>query len=187
MQEPAFDELRTKQQLGYVVFVQAEHMPTWTSAGRGDLMQHLAVIVQGAAHDAAFLDERISAFVGGFEAVVRGVSQRQWRSAMRSVRSTKLRRPLSVSEAAVRRWEELSKRTFRFQRRNEEAAALQEVSVDEVVALFKQVVLGSADHPPRRVSVEVFGKGRALRAPTGPAAATPIQSLDVWLNGTTLV
>jgi len=69
-QEPAFDELRTKQQLGYVVFgytTQAStsgvHSQPSLSPHWSDAVKYINVIVQGAAHTARDVEQRISTFM----------------------------------------------------------------------------------------------------------------------------
>ena len=67
-QEPAFDILRTKQQLGYVVFAYAAKTQACGTNGAvdayfSDASLSLNVLVQGANHTADDLDNRISNFL----------------------------------------------------------------------------------------------------------------------------
>lgn len=81
MREPAFNQLRTKEQLGYIVFtgVRGQHG-----------VEGLRIIVQSAKANPDELDERVEAFIANFRAQLLAMDgdtfkvSRWWRACLRS-------------------------------------------------------------------------------------------------------
>ncbi len=58
-------------------------------AGVGDDMLSVVVIVQGAAHNASYMDARVAAFVAGFDAALEGMSGQDLLDTIKSVKLQK--------------------------------------------------------------------------------------------------
>lgn len=139
-------------------------------AALGDSMQSLVVLVQGAAAGADVMDDAIAAFSYHFEAFLRSMDAATWTAAVNGVRSVARRLPVSMSEAFLWEWEEIGRRSFRSSRRVDEAKALRRVTMAHVLALYRRVM--HPDAGARIATVDVFGKGKTLAAPTGAGAPT---------------
>jgi hypothetical protein len=207
IREPAFDDLRTQQQLGYIVFavprVAATALPpdgadsaqvpvlTGTPTGTGehangvdvarssvavraDIMQSLAVIVQGVAQPAHVMDAAVARFVADFASSLAALPADTWRAAVDSLRNAKLRPALNMDEAFSRALGEVAARTYRFDRAACDAAALEWLRPEDVAGLVQTALLGATR---RRVAVDVFGAGHVPTPPTDGAAVSVPQHL----------
>ncbi|NJL17814.1 MAG: hypothetical protein HC938_12060 [Nitrospira sp.] len=58
VREPAFNQLRTEEQMGYIVFSQVKTI--------GDNIKGLLLLVQGDTYDPIHMDERIEIFLDNF-------------------------------------------------------------------------------------------------------------------------
>ena len=82
LQEPTFDQLRTKEQLGYVVHVGARF---------DNGVVGLRLLVQSAAHAPPHLDARIDAFLNGVPALLEGMSPAEFAAHKQAKPVEKLR------------------------------------------------------------------------------------------------
>lgn len=123
----AFDQLRTKEQLGYVA-----------SAGlfRFYGVDSLIVQVQGPRLSPAGLDERIEAWLVQFRAELEAMPEETFAANVRALVQVRSQRDKMLAQEVGRHWEEIVKRTYRFDRLRAEVAALGEVTQKDVLALF---------------------------------------------------
>lgn len=197
---PAFDELRTKQQLGYIVFAWASLTAAAFGPGAGagggtvvgdvvsDASRALHVVVQGAAADAAQVDLAIAEFALGYADALAQMPQGDFEGTRAALASAKTQRPLNAGAVVARAWAECAAGTFRWTRPEEEAAALRAVSKGDALRMWRQVV-GLDDnaraHPAaplvRRLSVEVWAAGTEMRPPEGAAAAHNVTSIPDFI------
>lgn len=77
MKEPAFNELRTEEQLGYIV-----HTAVKTS---GDNIKGLLILIQSDSFDPIHLDDRVEAFVDRFRTRIVGMSPDEFQSNIDAV------------------------------------------------------------------------------------------------------
>jgi hypothetical protein len=140
----------------------------------GDTMQSLVLLVQGSEQPANVMDDAIAAFTYHFESFLRGMDVATWLAAVNGVRTVARRLPVSMSEAFMWEWEELGRRSFRSSRRVDEARALRRVGLEHVIALYRRLLLPEAG--ARVATVDVFGKGKSMAAPTGAAAPSLLLS-----------
>ena len=71
--QPAFDALRTKQQLGYIVHTQA--------STKGQAQRWFTILVQSGVYDAAVLSERVLAFMHDFGLELERIRVKDWERA----------------------------------------------------------------------------------------------------------
>ncbi|PNW78182.1 hypothetical protein CHLRE_09g386113v5 [Chlamydomonas reinhardtii] len=193
----AFAELRTRQQLGYIVSLHggAEH-------GVG----YLELLVQSNSHDADELCRRMDDFVsrlldtdlpekcalapprgeggGGDSAAASepgtpaastttSSALSEFATAVEELAKAKLEKPKKLGDLANRWWSEIQHGTYVFDRQEAEVAALRSLSAIELLA-FARELMGPATC--RKLSVQVRGKAEAARKAqaTAPTAATGV-------------
>lgn len=93
--EPCFDQLRTKEQLGYAV-----------SSGGSNTQGVLGfmVIVQSASHSPAHVDARIEEFLAAFEGTLAGLSPELFERHRAAVVAQRLQRDRTLSHETERHW-----------------------------------------------------------------------------------
>lgn len=155
---PAYDQLRTTEQLGYVV------------SSRPDKRAHVlgfSLMVQSATRDAAYLTSRINNFMDKkLDKLVAALPKKQFDSILGTFRS-QLRAPAHTPgavEAAARG--EVSRRTYMFDRRQRKLADLDKLTLAGFRAFYKQLRAG-----PRLV-IELQPSAQARTAKQLPAGGT---------------
>ena len=164
MREPCFDQLRTKEQLGYLV---------WSGTHELQNAEGLRFIVQSDKHDAAYLDGRVEAMLGapqeGVEqtymcTLLAEMSAEQFADNVAAVIAKKLEKDKTPWQQTLRFWNEVTDMTYQFDRAEVEAEALKEISQAEIVAFFETHVAVGA--PKRsRFCTQIFGGGVAVPPP----------------------
>ena len=107
VKEPAFDQLRTKEQLGYIVF---------TSSMNGPGVMGFRVIVQ-SERDPVYVETRIEAFFDWVKDHLEKMSAEDFEEHKRSLIAKKEEKPKNLSEESKRFWSRISDRYYEFGKR----------------------------------------------------------------------
>jgi insulysin len=148
MNKPAFHELRTKQQLGYMVF---------TGVDKTENVLGLFVIIQSTVADPDELCRRIEAFLRQFRTeTLEAMSAAEFEGFVDSTIATKLEKDKRMAQRSHRFYTEITGRTYLYHRAEREIEALRQVRKEDVASFFDKHI--GADAPARRkVSSLVFG------------------------------
>lgn len=144
LSQPAYDELRTKEQLGYVVFaVVMPHLSTL----------QLVMIVQGAKKAPDDIDGRIESVLTNFAQTLRNLSAPEFQSWKTSLRSTIATKDENMAQEADRFWAQIASDELCFNRRELALNFLDSFQAPmEVADEFDRM----REHP-RKVSIRLFG------------------------------
>jgi insulysin len=104
-QEPAFDQLRTKEQLGYVVFSGARM--TATTVGYRFIIQ--------SEKTPEYLETRIDAFLIGYGKMMREISQSDFEGHKRSLITKRLEKLKNLDQESNRHWSHIESECFDFE------------------------------------------------------------------------
>jgi insulysin len=148
VREPAFNQLRTEEQMGYIVFSQVKTI--------GDNIKGLLLLVQGDTYDPIHMDERIEIFLDNFRDTVVAMSDEDFTDNIAAVCQTLLEKKKNLIEESSGYWNVISNQTYRFRRLQEIAEQAQNITKTDVLCLFDRYVLRTSPHR-RRLSVQVFG------------------------------
>ena len=124
---PAFHQLRTVEQLGYLTFFSAY----WTLHVR-----NLAFIIQSSVKSAAYLEQRVEAFLPQLRAALAGLSAEEYAVQVEELAKTKLEKPKRLREVATKDWREIDDGSLRFSRQEEEVVELRKISQEELLQFF---------------------------------------------------
>ena len=170
---PCYDTLRTKEQLGYMVWC----FPSSTYGVRT-----LNVVVQSSARDAAYVAARAGAFLRAFRAdTLARMDPAAFDGFVTVLRAQYAKKDERLSSATGRLWGEIASRELSFGRRARQLALLAGVAKSDLLEFYDTYVLAppageaqahrqpdaggddaSATASRRRLVVEVFGKGREM-------------------------
>ena len=141
--QPAFLQLRTKEQLGYIVFLY-RHVSL--------SVQWLNVIVQGAAHDPAYLQRRVERFVRGYGAELAALTSGAFKAAVKVAASKLRQKDASLGKATDRLFAEVNAGLYGWLRRERRAAAMEKgATLAGLCDFFARVT-------KTQMSVQVVGK-----------------------------
>uniref|UniRef100_A0A7S3AI92 Peptidase M16 middle/third domain-containing protein n=1 Tax=Haptolina ericina TaxID=156174 RepID=A0A7S3AI92_9EUKA len=156
--KPAYHQLRTTEQLGYIVF----------TGSRCDLgVIGLRCLVQSSTHDAAYLDERIELFLASVPALIEAMTDEEFLNHRKAIIDLKLEKPKRLRQESSRYWSEIPLETLDFNRDEDDAKVLETTTKQELADFWDRYFAASG--PDRRkLSTQIFAGQHALPpAPTG--------------------
>lgn len=159
LKEPFFDTLRTKEQLGYLVFsgVREQHG-----------VEGLRLLLQSSTTDPSSLDTRVEAFLANFGARLRALPEDEFSRNVSAVR-TELSKPDKTPRSECKRlWSEIADASYNFRRNASELRALDRLRLEDVVAMFDNYVARAG---PQRRKLQT-----CVWAAVGPASAAQAAS-----------
>lgn len=128
--EPAFDQLRTKEQLGYVV---------WSGARYSATTMGYRVIVQ-SDRDAKYLDSRIDSFLTNFGQALEKMDGEEFEGHKQSVINKRLEKVKNLMSETARFWMHVSSEYYDFLQHETDAAALKTLTKSDMVDFYKQYI-----------------------------------------------
>lgn len=127
-EEPAFDQLRTKEQLGYVVWSGVR--PAATTMGYRILIQ--------SEREPEYLETRCDAFLLKMRTYVEDMSSDDFDGHKRSLITKRLERLKNLDSETGRLWGYVANEYFNFFQVDRDVEAIRRVSKEDVVAFYKQ-------------------------------------------------
>lgn len=129
-QEPAFDQLRTKEQLGYVVF----------SGVRGSATTYSFRFIIQSEKTPRFLESRIEAFLTSFRKVLEDMSDADFESQKRSLVNKRLEKLKNLDQETSRHWNQIHTQYYDFDFAQQDAAAIRQLSKADLVEFFQHYI-----------------------------------------------
>lgn len=162
MKSGFFQQLRTEQQLGYVVSAF-----TWAQLN----VPGLVMLIQSPVADAAELERAMSAFMQG---VLPALDEAQFDRHKAALVSDILRPDKNISERADYYWRAITLRRLDFESRDQLADAVRELSLEDFTAYYEQAFL----EEPHSLQVITPGRWGNFPDTDGPTyeSAEPLKS-----------
>ena len=160
-EEQAFDQLRTKEQLGYIVF---------TGAKKAATMSGYRVIIQ-SEKPTEYLEKRINAFLTMFSDKLESMPQEEFESHKKSLINKRLEKLKNLAQECGRFWHHISSEYFDFQQVDEDVAQIKELTQAQMLDFFKEYI-----HPtsPSRSKLSIH-----MIAQSSPKAIGNSMSLEM--------
>lgn len=159
VRDRAFMQLRTREQLGYIVLSAVCELGGHAA---------LSVTVQSSTHEPVHLESRVDAFLQSMSVTLRDLTPSVFAANVASARAALLEAPKSLREEHVRQWHEVSSGAYVFDRRKAVAEAMAGVSQGELVAFYDAVVAPGGPRRRKLVVHVLAGQSREPRATSGP-------------------
>ncbi|XP_058795185.1 insulin-degrading enzyme isoform X2 [Phymastichus coffea] len=128
--EPCYNILRTKEQLGYIVF---------SGVRRQNSVQGLRVIVQSNKHP-QYVEERINAFMESMQEYIENMSEEDFNMHKESLATHRLEKPKMMRAQSAIYWAEIANQQYNFDRANIEVAHMRTITKQQILDFFKNVV-----------------------------------------------
>ncbi len=129
-EEPAFDQLRTKEQLGYVV---------WSGVRPAATMMGYRVLIQ-SERDPEYLETRINVFLLKMKMQVAGMSDEDFESHKRSLITKRLEKLKNLDSETARLWGYINGEYFNFYQVDKDVAEIRALTKDDIVHFFTKYV-----------------------------------------------
>ncbi|KAI4239741.1 MAG: hypothetical protein L6R40_005486 [Gallowayella cf. fulva] len=158
-EEVGFDQLRTKEQLGYIVFTGAKFAAT---------IMGYRVIIQ-SEKPTAYLEERVNAFLALFAERLDSMTPEAFEGHKKSLVNKRLERVKNLDQESERFWTAISGERYSFRQNEMDADAIRPVTKEEMVEFFKEFI-----HPtsPSRAKLSVHMVAQATPLKDSANAAT---------------
>uniref|UniRef100_A0A7S3EMQ8 Insulin-degrading enzyme n=2 Tax=Rhodosorus marinus TaxID=101924 RepID=A0A7S3EMQ8_9RHOD len=170
IREPCSNQLRTVEQLGYMVH---------SSMTKYNNVIGLQFIVQSPSSSPQTVNDRIEAFLRTFEeSVLEPMPPEQFKKYVEGLRTFKSEKDGQLSILTGRIWTEILNDTFVYDRKQEEEKALEQVTHENVVDLFRRCLSRKAGER-RKLSVHVHGNQHPVEGEP-ETTATLIADLDLF-------
>eukprot|EP00873_Tetraselmis_striata_P029260 jgi/Tetstr1/449524/TSEL_036612.t1 len=156
----AFHQLRTVEQLGYIVFLVAQSDST---------VMNVRFILQSSTYTAAHMQASVDGFLPMLAEKVRLLEQAEFDKQVGELYKAKLEKPKRLSMEAGRIWREIVTGTCLFDRPQREVEVLQQLTLDDLRGFFRDYIMDVASR--KLLSVHVLGKHEAAGDGAEEAAA----------------
>jgi insulysin len=128
--EPAFDQLRTKEQLGYVV---------WSGTRYSATTMGYRVIIQ-SDRNAKYLESRIDSFLTNYGQVLENMGDAQFEAYKKSIINRRLEKVKNLMTETGRFWLHISSEYYDFLQHETDAAAIRNLTKADMVEFFKRYI-----------------------------------------------
>ncbi|RGP63560.1 insulysin [Fusarium sporotrichioides] len=150
LHEPAFDQLRTKEQLGYIVFSGPRAFST--TYGFRFLIQ--------SEMTPEFLDSRIEAFLMRYADTLEKMSDTEFEGHKRSLIVRRLEKLRNLDQESTRHWSQITNEYYDFELAQRDAAQIKLLTKPEVVEFFNKH-LNPTSTRRARLSIHLQAQGKA--------------------------
>ncbi|MCH8882347.1 MAG: insulinase family protein [SAR324 cluster bacterium] len=159
LRDSFYFNMRTQQQLGYIVF-----------SGMGQMKKTLSLqfLIQSGAYSADALMERVEAYIPQFVREFRSMPDAEFERHRSAVIEAKLQRPQSLNEAASRIMWIAFENDEKFDHVSEDIRAVEALTREEVNRMLERSLIGPS---AKRLLIRLIGKDHVA----GPAKGTPIE------------
>uniref|UniRef100_A0A1A9W6A1 Nardilysin n=1 Tax=Glossina brevipalpis TaxID=37001 RepID=A0A1A9W6A1_9MUSC len=152
VEEPLFDNLRTKEQLGYYV-------SSSVRINYGIASYSITVNSQETKHTASHVDERIEAFRTKMLQILDEMPQDEFDQVHESLMKIKQVVDMSLNEEVGRNWSEITCEDYLFDRRRKEVEALRTLTKQEII----DFCLNNERTNLRKLSIQVIGNTNHIK------------------------
>ncbi|PHH58811.1 hypothetical protein CDD81_4365 [Ophiocordyceps australis] len=147
MHEPAFDQLRTKEQLGYIVFSSIRAFATTCG---------IRILVQ-SEKTPEYVDKRIEAFLAHFGHKLAKMSQDEFEGHKRSLIVKRLEKLRNLNQESSRHWSQISSEYYNFEQAQVDASTIQLLSKSDMVEFYAQF-LSPSSSSRARISIHLHAR-----------------------------
>lgn len=146
--EAGFDQLRTKEQLGYIVF---------TGARVATVTMGYRVIIQ-SERPTEYLEERINAFLASFSDLLESMPPEEFESHKKSLINKRLEKIKNLDQENDLFWTHIGNEYFDFHSAEEDVAHLRPLSKADLTEFFNHYIHPTSPHRAK-LSVHMIAQG----------------------------
>ncbi|KAJ3134921.1 Insulinase (Peptidase M16) [Geranomyces variabilis] len=172
--EPAFDQLRTKEQLGYMVF---------SGLRKSTGAMGFRVIIQ-SEREPAYLEYRVEAFLVSLRKTIEDMTDDEYGKHQTALIARMLEKDKNLSQESQRLWTHVSSRYYNFDQHVVDAGKVKQVSRADLIAFFDEFIDPAS---ARRSKLSVHVKSQKCPAPKEPYSEEELAKIAAVLASPTVV
>ncbi|CDH56832.1 a-pheromone processing metallopeptidase ste23 [Lichtheimia corymbifera JMRC:FSU:9682] len=165
-QEPCFDQLRTKEQLGYLVFSGVRKQ-----AGS----MGMRFIVQ-SERDTIYLENRIEEFLIKLRSIIVNMSDEEYQAQVQSLIFKKLEKDKNLGQEGGKYWTHIHSGYYEFDQVDKDVKELKMISKESLLEFFDHHIDPASDNV-RKIAVHI----QSQKTPPAPKYKVDIESLHTCL------
>lgn len=178
LKEPAFNELRTNEQLGYIV-----HTSVKTN---GDNVKGILFLIQSDSFDPIYMDGRIEVFIESLREKIETMTDEEFNSNIDAVCKTLREKEKNIGEESSKYWNVVVNRTYMFKRLRLIASEVEKTTKQQVLDFYDNFFKTDGSSR-RKLSVQVFAKQHMETFDTPiPDGAVRIENTTEFKNTSSL-
>ncbi|XP_032680712.1 nardilysin-like isoform X2 [Odontomachus brunneus] len=155
LEEPMFNQLRTKEQLGYEV--RCDHKNSY-----GVLGVCITVFTQADKYTTEHVDERIEEFMKSFATTLENITDDELNSFKETLKKKKMCADIYLKQEFDRNWTEIEMENYMFDRLQREVVALRAITLDDLKKWYAKYMMNGEYF--RKLSLQVIGNNGATIA-----------------------
>ncbi|RZF43235.1 hypothetical protein LSTR_LSTR016530 [Laodelphax striatellus] len=149
MEEPLFDTLRTKEQLGYTVHCSLKD----TSGIHGFTV---SVSFQIHKHSVQHVESRISSFLASFMEILKEMPEEEFLDTRNSLVRLKQNVDINLGEEVKRNWDEIKEKWNMFDRAKREIKQIESLTLKDIQTFLEKCIQdGAESQNMRKLSIQV--------------------------------
>ncbi|CAG8475592.1 2249_t:CDS:10 [Acaulospora colombiana] len=147
--EPCFDQLRTKEQLGYSVYCATKEMTS---------TMEFRVVIQ-SEKDTVYLEKRIEAFLDKLQEIIENLSEEEYQKHVNSLIEKKLEKNKNLSDECQKYWCIICSGYYEFNKIEVDTKGLRELKKPELLKFYNTYI-----HPksPSQKKISIHMKSQNL-------------------------
>ncbi|OWZ05767.1 Insulin-degrading enzyme [Phytophthora megakarya] len=150
--EPLFDQLRTKEQLGYTVY---------STPSRGNMVQSFKIVVQSNVAPPEFIQQRIDTFWNEFRKTIVTMTSDQLQKHIQAVVKGYIEKPKNQEEEVQALLVEIANHQYAFDRKTKLAELARILQVSDVLQFFDDYIRPGSSMR-KQLSVHIYGNETRL-------------------------
>ncbi|KAF8460600.1 Metalloenzyme, LuxS/M16 peptidase-like protein [Kalaharituber pfeilii] len=140
--EPAFNRLRTQEQLGYIV---------WSGPFLSHTTMTYRILIQ-SERSAAYLESRIEKFLEDFKETLTNMSAEEFKKHVNSLINKRLEKVKNLDQESMRFWNHIMDDFYDFTQRDEEVAILRTINKVDLLEFYQTYIHSSS---PQRAKLSI--------------------------------
>jgi insulysin len=148
--QPFYNQLRTKEQLGYVVYATDLNL---------NRVNGFRFVVQSSIKDPVFLEERVEHFLKSYQAEFADMSNERFEKYKNGLLRKLRVSAKNIQEEFYRYWSQISNHRYEFDWEDKFANALEKITKEDVTKYYNNLFIKS----PKQLTIQSFGSKHPLR------------------------
>lgn len=169
IKEPCFHQLRTTEQLGYLIF---------SGVHRIENVEFFRFIIQSDKYGPEHLDARIEDFILRFSTHLTELSRESFDKFITAIQAQLLEKPKTLWEESMRYWKEINRQSYQFNFRQELSDVVATLTPEKMLEAFRER-LHAESSARRKLSVQFFGSSQTLPSPVDDEALSNVASKQI--------
>jgi insulysin len=142
LSNPYYSQLRTVEQLGYLVFSRAR---------RDNNINSLSFILQSGDKTPLHMLARSDLFISQFHSVLEQLEEREFQEHVNGLRTMIEEKDKQLKEETIRYWKEIIHQQYLFNRAEQKVQALNTLTKNDILKFYETYVLPSGEHCRRMI------------------------------------